>query len=51
MTPLEQWFFRRRVEWAAQLILAKVQTRGGKPHQENPDGLSPLAATEDSPTS
>ncbi|MBI4024823.1 MAG: hypothetical protein HY360_07555 [Verrucomicrobia bacterium] len=74
MTPLEAWLYRRRVEWAAQVVLMKVQERvvpkvsltelldwlligswesdgciglwnhaerGGKPHPENPDGLSP----------
>jgi len=75
MSPLEAWLFRRRVEWAGQVILAKAQIRiepneplaevllwalvsswesdgciglwnhaerGGKPHPNNPDGLSPL---------
>jgi hypothetical protein len=73
-TPLESWFFRRRIEWATQLALAKVKEgaepdvplpdllhwalistwetdgclalwnhaeRDGKPHPDNPEGLSP----------
>lgn len=73
--PLESWFFRRRMEWASQVVLAAVQKhlppgrtaeetlehllieswekdgcvsmwyhaeRGGQPHPENPDGLTPL---------
>lgn len=73
--PLESWFFRRRIEWASQIVLAAVQKdlppegtaedtlehllieswekdgcvgmwyhaeRDGRPHPENPDGLSPL---------
>ena len=28
MTPLEAWLYRRRVEWAAQLALAKATERG-----------------------
>jgi hypothetical protein len=27
MTPLESWLYRRRVEWAAQVVLAKAQER------------------------
>lgn len=75
MTLLESWLFRRRIEWASQVALAKVMEgvepaatlpevlewalvktwasdgcismwkhaeRGGKPHPENPDGLSPI---------
>ncbi len=76
VTPLDLWFYRRRVEWAAQLILTKAQEgiepdatlcevlewalirswetdgcigfwnhaieRGGRPHPENADGLSPV---------
>lgn len=73
--PLESWFFRRRMEWAGQVVLAAVQKnllpgqtaeetlehllvgswekdgcvgmwyhaeRDGRPHPENPDGLTPL---------
>jgi hypothetical protein len=72
---LEGFIYRRRVEWAAQLALAKAQEgiepdaplsevlswllvtswesdgcialwhhaeRGGKPHPENPHGLTPI---------
>lgn len=75
MSPLEAWLYRRRVEWAAQVVLARVKSqvqtqtplpevldwllirswesdgciglwnhaeRGGKPHPENPDGLTPI---------
>lgn len=75
ITPLEAWFYRRRVEWAGQVALAKAQEgvepdaaleevlewalvntwetdgcvalwnhmeRNGRPHPENPDGLSPI---------
>lgn len=77
MTVLEQWYYRRRVEFAVQLCIAGVQRevhnpkaslrellhyllveswddsgciamwnhaieRGGQPHPENPDGLTPL---------
>ena len=75
MTLLDAWFYRRRIEWAAQLAFAKAKQgvelddalayilawllvdswesdgcialwnhaeRGGKPHPENPDGLSPI---------
>jgi hypothetical protein len=74
MTILEAWLYRRRVEWAGQLVLAGVQKgepqmslpqllewllisswetdgciglwnhaeRGGTPHPENPDGLTPI---------
>ena len=75
LTPLESWLCHRRVEWAAQLILANVRTcipspssvheilkwalveswqsdgciafwnhveRGGRPHPDNPEGLSEL---------
>jgi hypothetical protein len=74
-SDLEAWFYRRRVEWASQLILVKLDEgvepdakleeilewalvktwetdgcialwnhaeRGGKPHADNPDGLSPI---------
>ncbi len=27
MTPLEAWLYRRRVEWAAQVILVKAKER------------------------
>lgn len=75
MTPIEAWFYRRRVEWAGQVALTKAQEgvepdapleevlewalvrtwetdgcialwnnmeRDGKPHPEDPDGLSPI---------
>ena len=75
LTPLEAWLYRRRVEWAMQVALAKVKQgiepdaplsevltwilvsswetegcigfwnhaeRGGMPHPENPDGMSPI---------
>jgi len=79
LSPLDQWFYRRRVEWGGQLLLATAQKgidpkatleevlrwsliaswntdgcigfwnhaieRGGKPHPENPDGLSPLPSS------
>ncbi len=76
MTALEAWLYRRRAEWAAQVVLGAAQKglepseslpqvleyvlvqswerdgciglwnhaeRGGQPHPENPDGLSPLS--------
>ena len=76
MTPLERWFFARRVEFAVQVCLLRVQQkiepppetpledvlryllisswqdvgcvalwnhmdRGGVPHPDNPEGLTP----------
>jgi hypothetical protein len=75
MTALEAWLYRRRVEWAAQIVLTRVKLRvephvplsevldwlligswesdgciglwnhaerGGKPHPNNPDGMTPI---------
>ena len=39
ITPLQLWFYRRRVEWAAQLFLAKAE-EGVEPDAQLPEVLT-----------